>query len=343
MKERKNKAFVIGVAAVLCCAPFELSATVHSLGLSFAENAIIAADSSNTLDDTSELWLVWDSADRGDALASWPAANRVQFTGTIPSEDSTYQFDRTLVPAGSVFRVIATSKARRLGEGGYVYAGKSQYIDTGIKANAIYGLYIKFMYSANDYSGPNKYGLLISDEGNTDFAIGRYAASGKPDGYFYFKHRNTTGTPNGYIDISGGVGAIHEIAVTNQMATLDGAVAVSDLEEGTIGQKNLRVWLNNGYNDNSTSEGALSGKHCHARWYSVRFDDENGGAILDLVPAVYGDLEGVLYDSVSRKILRNAGTGTMTYGGTPGDIVAWTVTAAVPVSMKRKGMVVIVR
>jgi hypothetical protein len=286
---------------------------------------------------------VWDSEDRGAALADWPEANRRKYSGETSSAAATYRFAKRGLPFKCVFRVIANVPTRLLGDDGYVYAGASQYIDTGIKANAIYGLYIKFMYSANDYNGYNAYGLLISDEGNKDFAIGRYPYGGQPDGYFYFKHRNTTGTPNGYIDISGGVGAIHEIAVTNQTATLDGAVAVSDLEEGTIGQKNLRVWLNNGYNDNSTSEGALSGKHCHARWYSVRFDDENGGAILDLVPAVYGDLEGVLYDSVSRKILRNAGTGTMTYGGTPGDIVAWTVTAAVPVSMKRKGMVVIVR
>ena len=317
-----EKAFVIGTTAVLCCAPLKLSATVHSLGLSFAENAIIAADSSNTLDDTSELWLVWDSTDRGNALASWPAANRVQFTGTIPSEDSKYQFDRTLVPAGSVFRVIATSRARWLGEDGYVYAGTSQYIDTGIKANAIYGLYIKFMYSANDYNGYNAYGLLISDEGNKDFAIGRYPYGGQPDGYFYFKHRNTTGTPNGFIDFSGGVGAIHEIAVTNQMATLDGAVAVSDLEEGTIGQKALRVWLNNGYSDNSTSEGALSGKCCHARWYAVRFNDEDGDAILNLVPAVWNG-EGVLYDTVSGKCHANANaaTGGLTWSGTPGEVI----------------------
>lgn len=653
-----EKAFVIGSAAVLCCAPLELSATVHSLGLSFAENAIIAADSSNTLDDTSELWLVWDSTDRGNALASWPAANRVQFTGTIPSEDSTYQFDRTLIPAGSVFRVIATSKARRLGEGGYVYAGISQYIntgvnadgiygfyikfqysandwnqgsggnawssligddptydftigrkangtdgqfymryrgvsvksgttadlafalndktvpheiavanqmatldgatavasleegaigtkalpvligcswaersttpaslsqrycharwysvrfddasgnailnlvpvvrngegllydtvsgachananaatgdltwggselgevidgtegtaaassavanemsitvakggidvsvpagvlssvselwlvwdsadrgaaladwpvanrrkysgatssaaatyrfakgglpfkcvfrvianeptrllgdggyvyagrnqyfDTGIKATAIYGFYIKFMYSANDWSGGNAYALLIADEGNKDFAVGRYVA-GSPDGRFYIKHRNTTGTPNGYFDISGsGLGQIHEFAIANQTATLDGVTVLSGLEVGAIGQKNLRVWLSNGYPDNTVTEleGTIPERCCHARWYSVRFDDASGNAILNLVPAVYGDSEGVLYDLVSGKMLRNAGVGTMTYGGTPGDAVAWTATAAIPVSMKRKGLIVFVK
>ena len=329
-------------ATALCC--MTLEAVVKPMELSFAENAIIAADSSNALDDTSELWLVWDSTDRGNALASWPAANRVQFTGTIPSEDSTYQFDRTLVPAGSVFRVIATSKARWLGEGGYVYAGKSQYIDTGIKADAIYGLYIKFTYSANDYNG-HSYALLIADEGNKDFAIGRYAASGKPDGYFYFKHRNTTGTPNGYIDISGGVGAIHEIAVTNQMATLDGEVAVSGLEEGTVGQKTLRVWLNNGYSDNSTSEGGLSGKHCHARWYAVRFDDENGDAILNLVPAVWNG-EGVLYDTVLGKCHANANaaTGGLTWNGTPGEVIDGTeATSAASDAIANKMSIAIAR
>ena len=293
--------------------PAGLNAEVGTLNLSFAQNAIVATDASNTLDATSELWLVWDSVDRGSGLSAWPAANRVQYAGTVPSADSAYEFDRTHVPAGSVFRVIATSKARRLGTGGYVYAGTSQYIDTGVKANAIYGLYMKFMYSANDYQGI--YGLLIADEGNKDFAIGRFAP--KPECTLYVKHRNTSGSPNGYIDMTGDkLGQIHEIAIANQMVTFDGEVAISGLEEGTVGQKNLRVWLNNGYIDNSTTEGSLSGKHCHARWYSVRFDGEDGSAILNLIPAVRNG-GGILYDTVSGKCLvnANAATGDLTWGG----------------------------
>ena len=319
------------------------NAIANEMSITIAKDGIDVSVPAGVLSSVSELWLVWDSADRGAVLADWPVANRRKYSGATSSAAATYRFAKGGLPFKCVFRVIANEPTRLLGDGGYVYAGASQYINTGIKANAIYGLYIKFMYSANDYNG-HSYALLIADEGNKDFAIGRYPYGGKPDGYFYFKHRNTTGTPNGFIDISGGVGAIHEIAVTNQMATLDGNVAVSGLSEGTIGQKNLRVWLNNGYTDNSTTEGSLSGKYCHARWYSVRFDDASGNAILNLVPAVYGDTEGVLYDLVAGKMLRNAGTGTMTYGGTPGDAVAWTVTAAaVPVSMKRKGMMVFVR
>ena len=323
--------------AMVFALPVGLNAEVGALDLSFSQNIIVATDASNRLDATSELWLVWDSVDRGSDLSSWPAANKVQYAGTVPSANSAYNFDRTCVPAGSVFRVIATSKARRLGEDGYVYAGANQYIDTGIKANAIYGLYIKFMYSANDYSqvgAANAYALLIADEGDRDFAIGRYAYKNKPDGYFYFKHRNTTGTPNGFIDISGtGLGQIHEIAVMKQEATLDDNVVVQDLEEGAVGKKNLRVWLNNGYKDKATSEEAqLSGKNCHARWYAVRFDDADGNAILNLVPAVYSG-GGVLYDTVSGKCLVNANaeTGDLTWGGSElGEVIDGTeATAAV--------------
>lgn len=297
----------------------KLQAAVQPIMLSYTNNMIVAAVSAGALDSTSKLWLVWDSVDRGSDFSAWSVENRIQYAGDIPSADSTYVFDRSRVPAGSVFRVIATKMARSLGEGGYVYAGANQYIDTGIKANTIYGLYIKFMYSANDWSGSNRYSLLIANEGNKDFAVGRYAASGEPDGKFYVKHRNTTGTPNGYFDISGsGLGQVHEFAIANQTATLDGVTVVSELDAGAIGQKNLRVWLSNGYPDNTMTEptGTIPERCCHARWYAVRFDDENGDPILNLVPAVCSGA-GILFDTISGRCLANANaaTGDLTWGG----------------------------
>ena len=316
---------IAAMFAALACAmmPNSASATVQPLDISFATNNVTVVDSHGALDGTSELWLVWDTADKGQDVSAWPAANRVKYEGALPSEDSSYTFTRASVPAGSVLRVLATSKARRLGEGGYVYAGKDQYIDTGVKATAIHGLYMKFMYSAGDWNGSNRYSLLIANEGNKDFAIGRYAASGQPDGKFYVKHRNTTGTPNGYFDISGsGLGQVHEFTIANQTATLDGVAVVSGLGEGAIGQKNLRVWLSNGYPDNATTEGALSGRCCHARWYAVRFDDANGSALLNLVPAVWNG-EGVLCDMVTGKIFANANsaTGSLAFSGEPGEAI----------------------
>ena len=329
-----------GTAAASSAVANEMSVTIVRSG------GIDVYAPAGVLSSVSELWLVWDSADRGADLANWPAANRVKFPGTVSSAAATYRFSTGILPFKCVFRVIEKMPIRLLGEGGYVYAGRNQYFDTGIKATAIYGFYIKFMYSANDWSGRNAYALLIADEGNKDFAVGRYVA-GSPDGRFYIKHRNTTGTPNGYFDISGsGLGQIHEFAIANQTATLDGVTVLSGLEVGAIGQKNLRVWLSNGYPDDTVTEleGTIPERCCHARWYSVRFDDADGNAILNLAPAVRGDSEGVLYDSVSGRALRNAGTGVMTYGGTPGEVVDFdSAAASVPVLLKRNGCILIVK
>ena len=103
----------------------KLQAAVQPIMLSYTNNMIVAAVSAGALDSTSKLWLVWDSVDRGSDFSAWSVENRIQYAGDIPSADSTYVFDRSRVPAGSVFRVIATKMARSLGEGGYVLLART--------------------------------------------------------------------------------------------------------------------------------------------------------------------------------------------------------------------------
>ncbi|MBR0238292.1 MAG: hypothetical protein IJQ39_09390, partial [Thermoguttaceae bacterium] len=85
-----RKLLMIG-AAVALFAQLAAQAAVPSLELSLSQNAIKVTDSSRALDGASGLYLVWDSADRGTDLNAWPAANRVQYSGTIPSSDSVYE------------------------------------------------------------------------------------------------------------------------------------------------------------------------------------------------------------------------------------------------------------
>jgi hypothetical protein len=136
----------------------------------------------------------------------------------------------------------------------------------------------------------------------------------------------------------------HVITVANQTSTLDGATAVATLEAGSIGTQSIPVLIGCSWAERSTVPGMLSQRYCHAKWYSVRFDDVNGNALMNLIPALYGESEAVLYDSVDKRILRNQGVGAMTYGGTPGDAVDFIAKASsVPVLLTRNGIIIFVK
>ena len=307
--------------SVACAAPGGLNAAPGSLYLSFSQNAVQATDASNALDETSELWLVWDSADRGANLSSWPAANRVQYAGAVPSADSAYEFDRTRIPAGNVFRVIATGKVRLLDEGGWVYAGENQHVDTGVKATDVYGLAIKFQYAPGDYqkAGKNAWASLIGSLPTGDFTIGRKANGA--DGEFYMRYRGESlkadgKTPDLMFKL-GDLSAPHTIAIAGRTASLDGATVMKDLPAGSIGADADAGTILLGCSWNDDCSRSLSGRYCHAKWFSVRIDGADGKAIVNLVPARRGG-EGVLWDTVSRRVFANAGTGALTFSGKAG-------------------------
>ena len=136
----------------------------------------------------------------------------------------------------------------------------------------------------------------------------------------------------------------HVITVANQTSTLDGATAVATLEAGSIGIQSIPVLIGCSWAEHSTVPGTLSQRYCHARWYAVRFDDANGNAIMNLVPALFGESEAVLYDSVSRKLLRNQGVGALTHGGTPGSAIDSVAKASsVPILLTRNGIIIFVK
>ena len=296
----KKLFIMIGTAVVVSGAILSniARAEVPSLELSLAQNTIKVTDSSSTLDGASGLYLVWDSADRGTDLNAWPAANRVRHSGTIPSADSVYEFNRAGIPDGYSLRVLATGKVRLLEEGGWVYVGKNQYINTGIKATDVHGLSIKFQYSPNDYqkADGNAWASLVGSLPTDDFTIGRKANG--TDGQFYMRYRGESLKADGktpdLMFTLGDLSAPHTIALANRTVSLDGKTMMSDLAAGSIGANTDAGTILLGCSWNDDCNRGLSHRYCHAKWYSARLDDANGKALVDLVPARRGG-EGVLW------------------------------------------------
>ena len=320
----KKLFMMIGAAAVAANAAMPIP-------VAFDGSDVVASVPAGTLDETSTLYFVWDDADRGTNLSDWPAANRVKCdVGRDGARPSQYRFNRGKVAPGQVFRVLATSKVRLLDEGGWVYVGENQYVDTGVKATQVHGLAIKFQYSPNDYqkANGNAWASLMGSLPTDDFTIGR-KANGK-DGEFYMRYRGESLKADGktkdlaftLCDLS----VPHTITIANGVVTLDGGRGATALpggtqfrvsEAGAIGVNHDAGTILLGCSWNDDCNRGLSGRYCHAKWYSARLDDADGKAIVNLVPARRGG-EGVLWDTVSRKVFANVGTGTLTFSGTAG-------------------------
>jgi len=315
-KYKMKKLFMmIGMAAVAANAAMPIP-------VAFDGSDVVASVPAGTLDETSTLYFVWDDADHGTDLADWPAANRVKCDvdrdGAQPSQ---YRFARGKVASGQVFRVIATSKVRILDEGGWVYVGKNQYVDTGVKATQVHGLAIKFQYSPNAYqkANGNAWASLMGSLPTDDFTIGR-KANGK-DGEFYMRYQGESLKADGktpdLMFTLGDLSVPHTITIANRTATLDGKAVMKDMPAGSIGNHMDAGTILIGCSWNDDCNRGLSGRYCHAKWYSARLYDADGKAIVNLVPARRGG-EGVLWDTVSGKVFANAGTGALTFSGTAG-------------------------
>ena len=311
----KKLFMMIGAAAVAAHAAMPIP-------VAFDGSDVVASVPAGTLDETSTLYFVWDDADHGTDLAAWPAANRVKCdVGRDGARPSQYRFNRGKVVPGQVFRVLATSKVRLLDEGGWVYVGENQYVDTGVKATDVYGLAIKFQYAPNDYqlAEKNPWASLMGSLPTDDFTIGR-KANGK-DGEFYMRYRGESLKADGktpdLMFTLGDLSVPHTITIANRTASLDGATVMKNMPAGSIGTHTDAGTILLGCSWNDDCNRGLSGRYCHAKWFSARLDDANGKAIVNLVPARRGG-EGVLWDTVSRKVFANAGTGALTFSGTAG-------------------------
>ena len=282
-------------------------ADVATLTATVSGNDLAVSVPSGVLDDTSKLYLVWDSEDHGGKLADWPAENRIAYDGAITSSSATYTFDKSSIPVGSMMRAIATSDVRLID--GYVKLGADQYVNTGVSATRAYGLNIKYRY-VGTLTG-SYYASLMGGVLDADFTIGRYVYKGADS--FYFKWHGAVDVPT----ISGLATStdVHEITVADRVASLDGEPKISNLAEGAMGTIDRPVILGATW-ENESPYTKLSGRYLHAEWYYATLYDSEHEALVNLVPALRGDTasqEAVFYDTVSGECFANAGTGTLAY------------------------------
>ena len=309
------------IPAVIAAAVMAQANAAMPISVAIDGDDVVATVPAGTLDETSALYFVWDAKDRGTNPADWPAANRVRRGAADVEKSTKYRFSRGGIASGQVLRVIATGKVRLLEEGGCVYVGKNQYVDTGIKATEVHGLSIKFQYSPNDYqkADKNDWASLIGSLPTDDFTIGRKANGA--DGQFYMRYRGESLKADGktpdLMFTLGDFSVPHTIALANRTATLDGKTVMKDMPAGSIGTHTDAGSILLGCSWNDDCNRGLSQRYCHAKWFSARLDDANGNALVNLVPARRGG-EGVLWDTVSRRVFANAGTGALAFSGKAG-------------------------
>ena len=269
------------------------------------------------LDGSSKLYLVWDTADRGYDLADWPSENRVEYDGAVSASAATYTMSLASVPANACARVI-TSPAVRLVDG-YVHVGQNQYIDTGIGANSAYGFDIKFEVTGKK----NNWGTVIAG-GQDDFTIGldKYTYRN-----VYLRHRGVevhSTTPEKKCLNLGESGA-RAYRVFAGKEYLDGT-ELADSQRynaiptaGALGTNTPEkiILLCNDWGK-GTSYGTLSYRQAYVDWYYVKLLGEDGRELANLVPALRGDSDEVVFwDKVSKKCVAKSGTSEspLTYSG----------------------------
>ena len=320
---------LMSFAAICVAAVFSpsMAADVVALTVAVSGNDVSVSVPAGVLDETSGLYLVWDTDDHGSNVENWPAANRIAYSGTpaVSSAAATYTLSKATVPAKAFMRVIATSNVRLIG--GYVKLGANQYVNTGVKDTSAYGLEIR--YRPTGTSSGNYSSLMggLRDR----FTIGMNAGN-------YNKYYIRCGTL-----ITSGSGAglgtevgnpaytlpnttePHTIKIFNKGLYLD-ANEVSPTTAppaGSLGKASVDVLL--GVTWDAKNNGNLNGKYCHAEWHFATLLDAAGEPVLNLLPALRGAVaspEAVFYDTVSGACFTNAGTGTLDYSGDVTNTVA---------------------
>ena len=317
LHQMKKLLMMIGAAG---CLALEAFANTAALSVTVSGNDVSVSAAAGVLDDTSVLYIVWDTEDRGTSLADWPAENRIVYSGSpaISSAAATYTLSKAGVPAGAYVRVLATSAVRLID--GYVKLGASQYVNTGVKDTAAYGFEIK--YRPTGTSSGNYSSLMggLRDR----FTVGMSGSSYSK--YYINFHRTSTSTSgvvgNPAYELSNTTEP-HTVRLANQELFIDGVQSNKTILAGSAGTFNVDILL--GVTWKTDQSGDLNGNYCHAEWYYATLLDNSGAALANLVPALRGDAaspEAVFFDTVSGVCITNAGTGTLAYSGSTTNTVA---------------------
>lgn len=304
---------VLSSAIVATVATPSFGANVADLAISLSGDTVSVTAPAGALDDTSKLYLAYDSSDRGDDLSAWPAANRMLYSGTVTSAAATYQFDGSGIPAGMIVRALATSDTRLINS--WVKIAGNQYIDTGIVDSNTFGVDFKFRPLGTNTGG--NYASVIGS-GVDQFTIGMYNSYVN----YYLRYggngASTSGDAYNPAFVLTDQTIPHVIRIFGGTAYLDGPEVRTKLNDGTQAKKCGGAVADTGHTVllgatwNKGTGNTLSGRHCHGEWHYAKVLNSSGGAIVNLVPALRGDTaspEAGFYDTVSGEFFAKSGTG----------------------------------
>ena len=327
---RRVERVALVAAAIGMGAFFPSYAAEQTLAVSLSGDTFTVSVPANAYDDTSKLYLVWGAIDCGEKISAWPRANRLEYSGAISATAATYQFSTNGIPAGSIVRAIVSSDVRLIDS--WISLGNGQYVNTGIKGNAAYGVEVKFRRTGDSGTWASVIGSKIDN-----FTIGK-------------NNNNTTSCYLRYQGVNGGLAAFswsdetipHTILLKHSLADnkghvngayvdgtyvtlsfLDGRNRATTGPVGALGTDASDIFVGSANN----GSGASCGRYYYAEWHHVRILDNNGYDMRHFVPAIRGNTsspEGVFYDIVTETVFANAGSGT------PGYDTAANVTETIP-------------
>jgi len=78
----KTSTVFAAIAATVCVMTSPLAAEVAALSVTVSGNDVSVSVPAGVLDETSGIYLVWDTDDHGSNVENWPAANRIAYSGS---------------------------------------------------------------------------------------------------------------------------------------------------------------------------------------------------------------------------------------------------------------------
>ena len=276
------------------------------IGLSFrgsrVQITVPAAFSGETL------LIVWDDSNKGDDLAAWANTNVIADVIGATGGTWTVNISSIGVRDHQTFAVVTAHRLQLLDM--LKMTSKQTYVDTGILDNDVYG--VRFGFYGNESATSDNGGSFANIIGTYDadnspatpksgFTVGMSGAS-FTQWYWNYRSYKSPGEYRPTVRTT----SINDVAFTNRMFTLNGTVVKSGLEAGPVGESSSNMHL-----------GTWTQRYrfLYGWWSYVRFDDANGNAILDYIPAVRtADGKVGFYDRATMSFVTSTGTGDFTAG-----------------------------
>ena len=244
------------------------------------------------------LMVVWDDVDRGDDPVDW--AHTSQVADVIGAGGNTYtvRLSALGVVDRQVCGVIVGHRLRLLDM--LKNTSKQTYVDTGIPDTDVYG--VRFGFYGNECAMDQNSGKHANFIGSYDstgcFTLGK---NGELYNSWYVKYRGQDlQRPSVRTD------SINDVAFVNQTFSVNGTTLVTGLEAGSVGYSGANMHI---------GAWAVKYRFLYGWWSYARFDDAQGNAILDYIPAqrVVDDKTG-FYDRATGKFVTSSGTDDFTAG-----------------------------